>query len=84
MIEEKERCSDPIDAGSAAAETWLQDQINEHRYQLERVATAYVAGRCRNCETKMDYGRNYCDDDCRNDHQDRLAAAKRDGKYRGG
>ena len=35
-IEDKERYADPIDAGSANADTWLADQIAEHRYQLER------------------------------------------------
>ena len=36
VIEDKERYADPIDAGSANADTWLADQIAEHRYQLER------------------------------------------------
>jgi len=83
MIEDKERYADPIDAGSANADTWLADQIAEHRYQLERNAQAFEAGRCRNCNDNIDDGRAYCDESCRNDHQARIASDKRNGKYRG-
>lgn len=37
-----------------------------------------------NCSDKLDDGRNYCDEECRNDHQARIASDKRNGKYRGG
>lgn len=84
MIEDKERYADLIDAGSANADTWLADQIAEHRHQLEHAAQSFDAGRCRNCNDKLDDGRAYCDTDWMSDHQLRIASDKRNGKYRGG
>ena len=79
-IEDNERYADPIDAGSALAETWLADRIAEHRYQLERTAKQYEAGRCRNCNDVLDDGRAYCDRECLDDHSNRMKAEKRRGK----
>ena len=79
-IEDKERYADPIDAGCAQAETWLADKIAEHRYQMTKEATQYDAGRCRNCNEKMDDGRAYCDEECRDDHANRMKAEKRRGR----
>ena len=83
MIEERERFADPVDAGCAAAETWIADKIAEQRRQMAVTNQSFEDGRCRNCLDKTDDGRNYCDDECRNDHQSRVASDKRNGKYRG-
>ena len=83
-IEDRQRYADPIDAGCAAAEMWIADKIAEQRRQMEVPAQAFEMGRCRNCLDKTDDSRNYCNDECRNDHQARIASDKRNGKYRGG
>lgn len=78
-IEDKERFTDPIDAGCAAAETWIADKIAEHRHQLSIATIQYEQGRCRNCNDKLDDGRAYCDKDCADDHANRIRADKRRG-----
>ena len=82
-IEDNERYADPIDAGSALAETWLADRIAEHRYALEHAAKQFDNGRCRNCNDVTDDGRAYCDEYCRDDHAIRINSEKRNAKYRG-
>lgn len=76
--------ADFADIGSDYTERWLEAQLSEHQYQLTHAVSAFEIGRCRNCYDKTDDGRSYCNEDCRNDHQDRLKADKRNGKYRGG
>mgnify|MGYP003402726987 FL=1 len=75
--------ADFAEIGSDYTERWLEGVLDEHRHQQQK-ATAYDVGRCRNCETKTDDGRNYCTEECRDDHQARIASDKRNGKYRGG
>lgn len=80
MIEDQERYADPVDAGCAAAETWIAEKIAQQRRDSEAQAQSFDAGRCRNCSEKLDDGRNYCDEDCRNDHQMRITSDKRNGR----
>lgn len=75
---------DEADYGNERAQQMLQAAIEEHQYQLSHAVSAFEIGRCRNCDDKIGDDRSYCDQDCRNDHQDRLRAEKRNGKYRGG
>jgi hypothetical protein len=75
--------ADFADIGSDYTERWLEAQLSEHAYQLNHATSAFEIGRCRNCEEKLDDGRNYCDEACRNDHQLRIASDKRNGKHRG-
>lgn len=82
-IEDKERYADPIDAGSALAETWMADRIAEHRYQMTKEAKQYDTGRCRNCAERLDDGRAFCDADCATDFDIRTKSDKRNAKYRG-
>ena len=80
MTDDHERYADPIDAGSARAETWLADKIAEHRYQLANTAQQYEQGRCSNCLDGLDDSRAYCDKDCADDHATRIRSEKRRGK----
>ena len=75
--------ADEIDRANDKAQAWLEGQIAEHQYQLEHAVSAFESGLCRNCETRLDDGRNYCDEACRNDHWNRMMAVKRNGKCRG-
>ena len=72
--------TDIIDDANERAEKWLNAQIEEHQYQLEHAVSAFEAGRCRNCDDKLDDGRNYCDETCRDDHWERIKAEKRRGR----
>ncbi len=76
--------SDPIDAASDYTDRWLEAQISEHQYQLAHAVSAYPVGECRNCSTRLDDGRAYCDAECARDFEDRQRADRRNGKYRGG
>ena len=76
--------ADFADIGSDYTERWLEAQIEEHQYQLNHAVSAFELGRCRNCNEKLDDGRAFCDASCRQDFEDRLAADRRNGKYRGG
>ena len=75
---------DEADIGSDYTEKWLEAQISEHQWQLSHAVNAYPIGECRYCATKLDDGRPFCNDECRDDFQDRQRADKRNGKYRGG
>lgn len=70
--------ADFADIGNDYAERWLAGVLDEHRHQLSH-ATAFEAGRCRNCEEALDDGRAFCDLDCCSDFADRQEAAKRNG-----
>lgn len=74
---------DDCDKASEYEQKWLQARLDEHQYQLSHAVSAFEIGRCRNCDDKLDDGRSYCNEECRNDHQDRLRADRRNGKYRG-
>jgi len=71
--------TDIIDDANDRAAKWLDAQISEHQYQLEHAVSAFEVGRCRNCDDKLDDGRNYCDETFRNDHQKRMADEARNG-----
>lgn len=62
----------------------MENRIHEFQYQIGHAVSAYEIGRCRNCHDVIDDGRAYCDEACRDDHQDRTKAERRNGKYRGG
>jgi hypothetical protein len=62
----------------------MENRIREHQYQLGHAVNAFELGRCRNCNERLDDGRAFCDASCRQDFEDRLAADRRNGKYRGG
>lgn len=72
--------SDIIDDANDRAEKWLNAQIEEHQYQMANAAPDPNAGRCRNCHTKTDDGRNYCDEHCRDDHWKQICADRRRGR----
>lgn len=74
---------DEADYGNERMEKWLEGRIAEHQHQLSQMGTLEL-GECRNCQTKLDDGRAFCDAECRADFDDRLRADKRNGKYRGG
>lgn len=74
--------TDIIDDANDRAARWLDAQIQEHQYQMGHAVSAFEVGLCRNCEEKLDDGRNYCDKTCRNDHQKRMADEARNGRGR--
>jgi hypothetical protein len=69
--------TDIIDDANERADKWLTAQIEEHQYMMGHAVSAFEAGRCRNCDEKLDDGRNYCDENCRDDHWKRICADKR-------
>lgn len=69
-----------IDDANERAAKWLNAQIEEHQYQMGHAVSAFEVGRCRNCDDKLDDGRNYCDETCRDDHWKRIKADMRRGK----
>ena len=75
---------DECDKASEYEQKWIEAQISEHSYQLNHAVNAYPVGECRNCATRLDDGRAYCDETCRDDHWERIKAEKRNGKYKGG
>lgn len=70
---------DECDKASEYQERWLQAQFDEHRHALN-TATQYPLGLCRNCESEVAEGMNYCDEDCRDDHWIRIQSTRRNGK----
>ena len=62
----------------------MENRIREHQYQLGHAVSAYEPGRCRNCNDPVPEDRGFCCPECRDDWTDRLAAERRNGKYRGG
>lgn len=72
--------TDIIDDANERAAKWLNAQIEEHQYQMGHAVSAFEVGRCRNCDDKLDDGRNYCDETCRDDHWKRIKADMRRGK----
>ena len=74
--------ADFADIGSDYTERWLEGALDEQRHQ-QSIAANHEQGRCRNCAERLDDRRNYCNEECRNDHQSRIASDKRNGKYRG-
>lgn len=71
--------ADFADIGSDYTERWLEGAIEERKHQAS-IAPTYETGRCRNCNDKIDDGRAYCDQDCRDDHSERMRAEMRRGK----
>ena len=47
--------------------------------QYRKPAGPVPNGRCHNCAAPLAEGLPYCDADCRDDHQERVAAARRRG-----
>ena len=76
--------SDEVDFANERRDVELAARIAEMQYQLGHAVNAFELGRCRNCNEKLDDGRAFCDASCRQDFEDRLAADRRNGKYRGG
>lgn len=72
--------ADEIDRANDHLERWLQGRIEEYQHQLNQMVDT-EQGRCRNCQEKLDDGRAYCDEYCRDDFQYRLAANRRNVKY---
>ena len=77
---------DEADYGSEREMAMLQAALEEHQYQLSQAGNdwPYGLGRCKNCGDVIDDGRPYCEESCRDDAWERIKAAKRNGKYRGG
>lgn len=71
--------ADFADIGSDYTERWLEGAIEERRHQAS-IAQQFEIGRCRNCDDKLDDGRSYCNNECRDDHSARMQAEKRMGK----
>lgn len=76
--------ADECDIANDRAQAELENRIAEFRYQLGHAVSAYPVGECRNCSTRIDDGRAFCDSECMQDWDDRLKASRRNGKYRGG
>ena len=76
--------SDEIDIANDRRDAELENRIAEFQYSLSHAVSAFPVGECRNCAEKLDDGRPYCDEKCRDDHWERIKAEKRNGKYRGG
>lgn len=72
--------ADEADVGNEYMEKWLSAQLAEHTYQLNHAVSAYPVGECRNCQTKLDDGRAYCDKDCADDFAERQRMSKRRGR----
>lgn len=75
---------DEVDYANELADRFLQARLQEHANRLSHAVSAYPVGECRNCATKLDDGRPFCDSDCMQDWNLRFKANKRNGKYRGG
>lgn len=72
--------SDEIDIANERRDVELAARIAEFKYQMGHAVSAFEVGRCRNCDDKLDDGRNYCDETCRDDHWKRIKADMRRGK----
>lgn len=77
---------DEADYGSEREMAMLQAALEEHQWQLSQAGNdwPYGMGRCKNCGEDTGDGSPYCDKLCSDDHWERLKAARRNGKYRGG
>lgn len=75
---------DEIDFATERRDEWLANRIAEAQYQLGHAVSAYEPGRCRNCNDIVPDNHAFCCSECRVDFEYRLAADKRNGKYRGG
>lgn len=62
----------------------MENRIREHQYQLNQMGNEPEESVCRNCKEPLPAGQRYCSKDCLQDWEDRLAADRRNGKYRGG
>ena len=88
MIEDQERYADPVDAGCAAAETWIAEKIEQQRRQMEGHAVHgdIEAEICNGCSyaTEASWGKR-CDSwsECRADIDRKEKADKRNGRYLG-
>ena len=70
--------SDIIDAGCEREQKDLDMLIQLARIKATTEEFPSI-GRCYNCHTPLDAGR-YCDGDCRDDHTERMNAARRAGR----
>lgn len=75
---------DEADLGNERMEKWLEAQISEHQYRLNQMGNEPEESVCSNCKEPLPAGQRYCSKDCLQDWEDRLAADRRNGKYRGG
>ena len=71
---------DEADYGNERAQAMLEAAIQEHQYQLNHAVSAFPVGECRNCQTKLDDGRAYCDKECADDFFNRQQMNKRKGQ----
>ena len=62
----------------------MENRIREHQYRLNQMGNEPEEAVCRNCREPLPEGQHFCSQECRDDHQTRLAAERRNGKYRGG
>ena len=72
--------ADEADVANDYQAKWLAAQLEEHSYQMSHPAVTFEAGRCRNCEERLDDGRTFCDTDCATDFETRLRASRRNGR----
>lgn len=75
---------DEADYGNERAEQFLQARLEEMQYQLNQMGNEPEDPVCRNCREPLPGGQHYCSKECRDDFAIRLAAERRNGKYRGG
>lgn len=76
--------ADDVDIATDRLQAELANRIAELQYQINHAVSAYPIGECRNCASRLDDGRAFCDLDCSRDFEDRQRADRRNGKYRGG
>jgi hypothetical protein len=72
--------SDEIDIANDRRDAELANRISEFQYQLNHAVSAFETGRCRNCETKTDDSRAFCDSECMKDWEYRQKMSKRVGR----
>lgn len=71
---------DEADYGNERAAAMLEATLQEHQYALSHAVSAYPIGECRNCSTKLDDGRAFCDPECAKDFEYRQKMNKHRGK----
>lgn len=76
--------SDEVDFANERRDVELAARIAEMQYQLNQMGNEPEESVCRNCKEPLPAGQRYCSKDCLQDWEDRLAADRRNGKYRGG
>ena len=69
---------DDLDYAQEKIDALMENRIKEHQYQQSQTVSAYPVGECRNCSTKLDDGRAYCDKECADD----FAYRQKLNKYR--